>query len=72
MAELAQEELLILQKSFFKERGLVKQHLDSYNDFIDHGIQQIIDETGEIRIEIPESPYKIKLGQASKWATVSR
>ena len=61
--EVSQEDLLLLQKSFFKEKGLVRQHLDSYNKFIDHGIQEVIDETGEINIEIPEMPYSIKLGQ---------
>ena len=64
MSEITQDELFLLQKSFFKEKGLVRQHLDSYNEFIDHGLQEIIDETGEIKIELPESPYKIKLGQA--------
>jgi len=64
MVEITQDELLLLQKAFFKEKGLVRQHLDSYNDYIDHGLQQIIDEVGAIDIEIPESPYKIKLGQA--------
>jgi len=64
MSEITQDELLLLHKAFFKEKGLVRQHLDSYNEFIDHGLQEIIDETGEIEIEIPESPYKIKLGQA--------
>jgi DNA-directed RNA polymerase subunit B len=37
--------------------------LDSYNKFIDDGIQEVIDETGEINIEIPEMPYSIKFGQ---------
>jgi DNA-directed RNA polymerase subunit B len=64
MPEITQEELLFLQKAFFKEKGLVRQHLDSYNEFIDNGLQQIVDETGEISIELPENPYKIKLGQA--------
>lgn len=64
MAEINQEELLLLQKSFFREKGLVRQHLDSYNEFIDHGLQQMIDEVAEIAIELPENPYKIKLGQA--------
>ncbi len=64
MAEIDKEELLLLQKSFFKEKGLVRQHLDSYNEFIDHGLQQMIDTVGEINIELPENPYKIKLGQA--------
>ncbi|MDH5447633.1 MAG: DNA-directed RNA polymerase subunit B [Candidatus Bathyarchaeota archaeon] len=64
MSEITQDEFLLLQKSFFKEKGLVRQHLDSYNEFIDHGLQQMIDEAGEIKIELPETPYKIKLGQA--------
>jgi DNA-directed RNA polymerase subunit B len=59
----SQDDLLLLQKSFFKEKGLVRQHLDSYNKFIDNGLQEVIDEIGEISIEIPEMPYKIKLGQ---------
>ena len=61
--EFREDDLVLLQKAFFKEKGLVRQHLDSYNKFIDHGLQEVIDETGEISIDIPESPYKIKLGQ---------
>ncbi|UCE29886.1 MAG: DNA-directed RNA polymerase subunit B [Candidatus Bathyarchaeota archaeon] len=61
--EVSQEDLLALQKSFFREKGLVRQHLDSYNKFIDSGLQEIIDGVGEIKIEIPENPYKIKLGR---------
>lgn len=61
--EISQDDLLLLQKAFFIEKGLVRQHLDSYDKFIDQGLQEVIDETGEIDIEIPESPYKIKLGQ---------
>ncbi|UCE95637.1 MAG: DNA-directed RNA polymerase subunit B [Candidatus Bathyarchaeota archaeon] len=64
VSEITKDELLLLQKSFFKDKGLVRQHLDSYNEFIDHGLQEIIDEVGEINIELPESPYKIKLSQA--------
>ncbi len=61
--EISQDDLLLLEKSFFKEKGLVKQHLNSFDEFIDHGLQEVVDETGEIDIEIPESPYKIKFGQ---------
>ena len=61
--EISQEDLLLLKKSFFKEKGLVRQHLDSYNKFIDKGLQEIVDGVNEIQIEIPESPYKIKLGR---------
>jgi DNA-directed RNA polymerase subunit B len=61
--EISQDDLLLLKKSFFKDKGLVRQHLNSFDEFIDHGLQEVVDETGEINIEIPESPYKIKFGQ---------
>ncbi len=37
---------------FLKRRELVKQHIDSYNDFIENRIQTIIDETGEIETDV--------------------
>jgi DNA-directed RNA polymerase subunit B len=48
-------------KSYYREDGLVRQHLDSYNYFIEHGLQAIIDETGEISIDVPDYPFKVKL-----------
>ena len=57
------KDMFILQQRFFEERGLVRQHLDSYNELIVHGLQDVIDEVGEINIDIPENPYKIKLGR---------
>lgn len=51
-----------LMKSFFQEEGLVKQHLDSYNDFSRNTLQQIIDEIGGIQIEVPNHTYNIKFG----------
>ena len=63
MVETSRDNVYPLLKAFFKEKGLVRQHLDSYNEFIDHGLQEVIDEVGEIPIEVPESPYKVKLGQ---------
>ena len=52
-----------LLKHFFKDKGLVKQHIDSYNDFAEKGLQAIVDEVGEIPIEIEEYSLKIKLGK---------
>ncbi|MDH7477180.1 MAG: DNA-directed RNA polymerase subunit B [Candidatus Bathyarchaeota archaeon] len=63
LAEISKEDTNLLLKAFFKEKGLVRQHLDSFNEFIDHGLQEVIDEVGEIPIDVPESPYKVKLGQ---------
>ncbi|MEM2093713.1 MAG: DNA-directed RNA polymerase subunit B [Candidatus Bathyarchaeia archaeon] len=58
---ISDQELWFLIKCFFDAEGLVRQHLDSYNDFIDHGIQKIIDEIGEIPIDSPEYPFKVRL-----------
>ncbi|MEM2394385.1 MAG: DNA-directed RNA polymerase subunit B [Candidatus Bathyarchaeia archaeon] len=63
MTKFSKESANILLNAFFREKGLVRQHLDSYNEFIDHGLQEIVDEVGEIPIEVPERPYKVKLGQ---------
>ena len=52
-----------LLKHFLEEKGLVRQHVDSYNEFIETGLQAIVDETGEIPIEIEDYPLKIKLGR---------
>ncbi|HID60726.1 MAG TPA: DNA-directed RNA polymerase subunit B [Hadesarchaea archaeon] len=47
-----------LVEAFIKEKGLVRQHLDSYNDFIDRGIQQVIDEIGGIELDIKGTSVK--------------
>ena len=57
MSEIQKEDIHNLLQNFFKEKGLVRQHLDSYNEFIDHGLQEVVDEVGEIPVEIPENPY---------------
>ncbi len=62
-ADITHEDLYVLLKAFFKEKGLVKQHIDSYNEFIKSGLQQIIDEVGELEVETPSGPYKIKFGK---------
>ena len=51
-----------VMKAFFAEEGLVKQHLDSYNDFVRNTLQQIIDEIQGITIEVPGHTYDIKFG----------
>ena len=33
-------------KAFFKEKGLVRQHLDSFNDFIENQMQEIVADSG--------------------------
>jgi len=49
--------------AFKKERGLVRYHVDSYNDFITRRIPKIVKEIKEIKPEVPElGEFKIKLG----------
>jgi len=43
-----------------KREGISKQHLNSFDEFIEKGLQEIIDEIGDIEIE-NEFPYKIRL-----------
>ena len=38
-----------LLTAYFKENSMVKQHLDSYNKFVDSGIQTIVDRVGAIQ-----------------------
>ena len=52
-----------LTKEFIHDSGLVRQHIDSYNDFVERGLQAIVDEVGELPIEIGDYPLKIKLGK---------
>jgi DNA-directed RNA polymerase subunit B len=48
-------------KALFNEKGLVRQHLDSYNDFIEREMQKIVDESAEVIPDIPG--FKIRFGK---------
>lgn len=50
-----------IMKSFFDEKKFVRQHLDSYNDFIDRGLQQVIDDQEGIDVDIEE--FSVKFGK---------
>src|SRR6266702_4111184 len=52
-----------LTKEFIRDSGLVRQHIDSYNEFVERGLQAIVDEVGDLPIEIGDYPLKIKLGK---------
>ena len=58
---LSVDDRWVIVEAYFKSRGLVRQHLDSFNDFIKNKLQEIIDEQGEIITEIPG--LKIRLGK---------
>ncbi|NOZ81712.1 MAG: DNA-directed RNA polymerase subunit B [Candidatus Micrarchaeota archaeon] len=55
-----------LLESFAKEKGFVRFQIDSYNEFVENGLQRIIDEIGEIRPEVPEiGELVIRLGKVT-------
>ena len=51
----------MVMKAFFASKGLVRQHLDSYNDFVERRMQQIVDEVGRIEPDIPN--FYVRLGR---------
>ena len=50
---ITQEDCWIVISSFFDDKGLVRQQLDSFDEFIKNTIQEIVDETEELVLEIP-------------------
>ncbi|MEM4634162.1 MAG: hypothetical protein QW275_03340, partial [Candidatus Anstonellaceae archaeon] len=50
-----------LLTAYFKENSLVKQHLDSYNKFIEHGLQQVVDRIGIIEPSV--EGFYLRFGQ---------
>jgi DNA-directed RNA polymerase subunit B len=60
--KLTIEDRWILIESMVKELGLVRQHLDSYNEFIHNGMQQVVREIGSIKPEAI-SNYYVKINK---------
>ena len=72
-SELWQEACWIVISSYFDEKGLVRQQLDSFDEFIQMSVQRIVEDSSTIEIEaepqhksgIIEAPttYTIKFEQ---------
>ncbi|MCQ8893009.1 MAG: hypothetical protein NQU41_06480, partial [Candidatus Methanosuratincola sp.] len=61
MSEISMDDRWSLIEAFFREKGLVRQHLDSYDDFVRTKLQEVVDEQGVIETDLPG--FKIKLGK---------
>jgi DNA-directed RNA polymerase II subunit RPB2 len=55
--EITQEDSWAVISAFFEEKGLVRQQLDSFNEFVSNTMQEIIDEASEIVVR-PENQYQ--------------
>jgi DNA-directed RNA polymerase subunit B len=62
MTNISNKRWPIIQ-DILKREGIARQHLNSYDEFLERGLQSIIDEVGQIEIESAEYPYKIQLGK---------
>nr|CAB3485916.1 unnamed protein product [Digitaria exilis] len=45
-------------RSFFDEIGLISHQINSYNDFVSHGIQELFDSLGDVVVEPGYDPSK--------------
>ncbi|KAK4486934.1 hypothetical protein RD792_006247 [Penstemon davidsonii] len=75
LEDISQEDAWTVISAYFEEKGLVRQQLDSFDEFIQNTMQEIVDESAniEIRPESQHNPgrssdfvetfYKISFGQ---------
>ncbi|KAL0328854.1 UNVERIFIED_CONTAM: DNA-directed RNA polymerase II subunit RPB2 [Sesamum calycinum] len=73
--EITQEDAWAVISAYFEEKGLVRQQLDSFDEFIQNTMQEIVDESADIDIrpesqhnpghqpDFAETIYKISFGQ---------
>ncbi|KAL5989452.1 DNA-dependent RNA polymerase II [Asimina triloba] len=54
--EITQEDAWAVISAYFEEKGLVRQQLDSFDEFIMNTMQEIVDESADIEIR-PESQH---------------
>ena len=63
---MTENKFLPLLKSFAQERGFVRFQVDSFNDFVERGLQKIVNEIKQIEPEVPEiGDLTIKLGKVT-------
>ena len=63
--DLWQEACWIVISSYFEEKGLVRQQLDSFDEFIQMSVQQIVEDTPAIELQA-ESQYDDRETQVSE------
>lgn len=54
--EITQEDAWAVISAYFEDKGLVRQQLDSFDEFIQNTMQEIVDESADIEIR-PESQH---------------
>lgn len=49
--EITQEDCWTVISSFFAEKGLVRQQLDSFDEFVQNTMQELVDETSHLILD---------------------
>lgn len=55
------DEFWFVMEFYWKEKGFVRQYFDLYNVFIDYGFQDVVNEFGEVVLDILN--FKVKFGK---------
>ncbi len=55
---VTQEDAWAVISAYFEEKGLVRQQLDSFNEFIQNTMQELVDDSGSIRVS-PEIQHLV-------------
>ncbi|WP_048149121.1 DNA-directed RNA polymerase subunit B [Palaeococcus ferrophilus] len=61
LVEVNPDDLWHVMEHYWEEKGLVRQHLDSYNAFLESGLQEVINEFGGVKPDIPN--FEVKFGR---------
>jgi hypothetical protein len=59
--DLFQEACWLVISAYFNEKGLVRQQLDSFDEFIQSALQRIIDDTPEIELQAQKHHLHVAL-----------
>lgn len=49
----------VLSRAYFTRNNIVRHHIDSFNDFMDYGMQKVIDEQAVIETDIEDTYVKL-------------
>mmetsp|Transcript_9156 Transcript_9156/g.13566 ORF Transcript_9156/g.13566 Transcript_9156/m.13566 type:complete len:96 (+) Transcript_9156:2-289(+) len=55
---VTQEDAWAVISAYFEEKGLVRQQLDSFDEFIQNTMQELVDDAGDIRVT-PELQHSV-------------
>ena len=70
--EITQEDAWAVISSYFEEKGLVRQQLDSFNEFIQDTMQSIVDESSDVEVRPQEQHAPGRRSDFADGADVSR